>query len=206
MCQSSGSWLKLVWGRSLQTEFSEADFVIIAKFWHSLESEGWEEFRTPRILSLAQNCGCYGLPKLRSFFWETLQTLFPNVMSLRYSYSCLDSNFLYDCSVQIPVAVQQHSEDLGSVCAFMASMFVQGWRSMPDLLFSDIMLMVSLENIESLHRCRQVCKTWNEKIISCIWENQGRRKIMKIRIERIWTQEMFPSSDDISHAKWLGNW
>ena len=76
---------------------------------------------------------------------------------------------------------------------------------MPDLLFSDIMLMVGLENIESLHRCRQVCKTWNEKIMSYIWESRGRRNIMKIRIERIWNQEWFPSGEVISHAKWLGN-
>ena len=76
---------------------------------------------------------------------------------------------------------------------------------MPDLLFSDIMLMVGLENIESLHRCRQVCKNWNEVIMSNIWESPSRKNIMKTRIERVWSQErVYLSGEEISHARWLG--
>ena len=30
------------------------------------------------------------------------------------------------------------------------------WRMLPDLFFSDVMLMVGLQSLESLHRCRQV--------------------------------------------------
>ena len=79
------------------------------------------------------------------------------------------------------------------------------WLKLPEMIFSDIMMMVGLESLESLHRCRQVCKTWNEKILRDIWENQSKKKIMKERIERSWGPGMFPSDEEISHAKWLGN-
>ena len=79
------------------------------------------------------------------------------------------------------------------------------WARLPDLIFSDIMLMVGLESLESLHRCRQVCSTWNEKILKDIWESQSRRKIMKERIERSWGPDMLPTDEEISHAKWLGD-
>ena len=82
---------------------------------------------------------------------------------------------------------------------------VMDWLMLPDLVFSDIMIMVGLESLESLHRCRQVCSTWNEKILQDIWENPNKKKIMKERIERSWGPEMFPSEEDISHAKWLGD-
>ena len=38
-----------------------------------------------------------------------------------------------------------------------------------------------------------------------IWESQGKKKIMKKRIERSWDPEMLPSDEEISHAKWLGD-
>ena len=79
------------------------------------------------------------------------------------------------------------------------------WTTLPDLIFSDIMMMIGLESLESLHRCRQVCKTWNEMILRGIWDSQSKKKIMKERIERSWGPGMFPSDEEISHAKWLGN-
>ena len=76
---------------------------------------------------------------------------------------------------------------------------------LPDLPFTDIMLMVGLKNIEYLHRCRQVCKNWNEKIMSNIWESPSRKNIMKARIETVWSQErIFLSGEEISHTRWLG--
>jgi len=75
-----------------------------------------------------------------------------------------------------------------------------GWTSLPDLIFIDIMMKVGLENLEGLHRCRQVCKTWDEKILSEIC--QRKRKIMKERIEKAWGPGMLPSNEEISHAKW----
>ena len=79
------------------------------------------------------------------------------------------------------------------------------WLMLPDLIFSDIMMMVGLESLESLHRCRQVCKTWNERILQDVWESQSKKRIMKERIERNWGPGMLPSDEEISHAKWLGN-
>ena len=76
---------------------------------------------------------------------------------------------------------------------------------LPDLIFSDIMMMVGLKSLESLHQCRQVCKTWNEKILRDIWDSQSKKRIMKERIERSWGPGMLPSDEEISHAKWLGN-
>ena len=86
------------------------------------------------------------------------------------------------------------------------------WRMLPDLIFSDIMMKIVLESFESLHRCRQVCKTWNERILSSIWENPSKKEIIKIRIKKTWGidsmqrryHDVIISEDEISHAKWLG--
>ena len=81
------------------------------------------------------------------------------------------------------------------------------WLTLPDLIFSDIMLMVGLDSVESLHRCRQVCSKWNEMILRDIWESQSKKRIMKLRIAEKWGWGNFdfPSDEDISHAKWLGD-
>lgn len=82
---------------------------------------------------------------------------------------------------------------------------IMNWVTIPELIFCDIMMKVGLDSIETLHRCRQVCKTWNETILEEIWGNQSRKRMMKMRIEEIWDCSwMFPSDDVISHAKWLG--
>ena len=60
------------------------------------------------------------------------------------------------------------------------------WRMLPDLIFSDIMMKIVLESFESLHRCRQVCKNWNERILSNIWESPSKREIIKTKIEKTW--------------------
>ena len=73
------------------------------------------------------------------------------------------------------------------------------------MIFSDIMMMVGFESLNNLHRCRQVCKTWNELILRVIWENKSRKQIMKERIERSWGPDILPTDEEISHAKWLGD-
>ena len=82
------------------------------------------------------------------------------------------------------------------------------WRLLPDLALADIMLMVGLESLESLHRCRQVCRMWNEKIMDNIWGNDKKTKIITAKIEKKFNSEYegetFPSNEEISHAKWLG--
>ena len=67
------------------------------------------------------------------------------------------------------------------------------------------MMMVGLDSLDNLHRCRQVCSQWNEMILDDIWENQSKKKIMKERFERSWGPDMFPTDEEISHAKWLGD-
>ena len=99
----------------------------------------------------------------------------------------------------------------------MTSSLDRDWRLLPDLALADIMLMVGLESLESLHRCRQVCRTWNEKIMNNIWGSKRNRKKIKAKIEKSWGPWMFPSlstidrrsmiypsNEEISHAKWLG--
>ena len=76
-------------------------------------------------------------------------------------------------------------------------------HTLPELIFSDIMMMVGFESLNNLHRCRQVCKTWNELILRVIWENKSRKQIMRERIERSWGPGMLPTDEEISHAKWL---
>ena len=97
----------------------------------------------------------------------------------------------------------------------MSSQDNPDWRTLGnDLIFQKIMMMVGLDSLESLHRCRQVCTAWNSMIMQNIWESQSRKNIIKMRIERIWGSEMIPwnwatwmlpSDEDISHAKWLGD-
>ena len=79
------------------------------------------------------------------------------------------------------------------------------WVTLPEPLFSDIMMMVGLESLESLHICRQVCSKWNEMILKKIWESPSKKQIMKERIERSWGPHLLPTDEEISHAKWLGD-
>ena len=81
----------------------------------------------------------------------------------------------------------------------------QDWLMTPyPEIFSEIMMMVGFSSLESLHRCRQVCTTWNDMIMTNIWDNTRRRNIFKIRIEKNWASMMLLSDEEISHAKWLG--
>ena len=87
----------------------------------------------------------------------------------------------------------------------MSSQDTPDWRMLgQDLIFQKIMMMVSLDSLESLHRCEQVCKTWNTMIMQNIWESSGNKNIIKTRIKRNWAAWMLPDVEDISHVKWLG--
>ena len=86
----------------------------------------------------------------------------------------------------------------------MSDSLVLNAINIPEEILGEIWLMVGLESLESLHRCRQVCQTWNELIIKNIWENTRTKNIIASRIQRNWGPGMFPSSEDISHARWLG--
>ena len=88
----------------------------------------------------------------------------------------------------------------------MSSQDSPDWRMLgQDLIFQKIMMMVGLDSLESLQRCEKVCTTWNSMIMQFIWESSSMRNIIKMRIEKNWGPRMYPSDEDISHAKWLGN-
>ena len=36
-----------------------------------------------------------------------------------------------------------------------------GWKNLPNLITNDIMLMAGLGSLQDLHKCRQVCQSWN---------------------------------------------
>ena len=40
----------------------------------------------------------------------------------------------------------------------------RSWQSLPDLIFSDIMMMAGMTSLDDLHKSRQVCQCWNEMI------------------------------------------
>ena len=76
----------------------------------------------------------------------------------------------------------------------MSSQKNPDWRMLGhDLIFQEIMMMVGLDSLESLHRCRQVCTAWNSMIMQNIWERKSKRNIIKMRIQKIWASKKLPS-------------
>ena len=87
----------------------------------------------------------------------------------------------------------------------MSSKDNQHWlMSGHDLIFEKILVTVGLNSLESLHRCRQVCRTWNAMIMENIWGSPSKRNIILMSVEKNWSLEMLPNNEEISHAKWLG--
>ena len=82
------------------------------------------------------------------------------------------------------------------------------WAELPDLIFIDVMMKLGFESLEVLHKCRQVCKAWNNLILRDIYQSKNKRKIGKIlkeRIEENWAPgNSPPSEDEISNAKLAG--
>ena len=77
------------------------------------------------------------------------------------------------------------------------------WLSLPDLVRDEIMLNVGLDNLEGLHRCRQVCRAWNTGILTNIWGKASKVKVIRAKIEKDWSPGMWPHDHQICHAKWL---
>ena len=40
-----------------------------------------------------------------------------------------------------------------------------GWQKLPDIIFGDIMMMNGIKCLEDLHKCREVCQSWNVMIM-----------------------------------------
>ena len=49
----------------------------------------------------------------------------------------------------------------------------------PEEILIEILLIVGLESLESLHKCRQVCQTWNKLIMNNIWENPSIKNMIE---------------------------
>ena len=73
------------------------------------------------------------------------------------------------------------------------------WLRLPDLVLSDIMKVIALESITTLRICTEVCTSWEKEIMS----NPLIMQIARTKIETTFGPEEFPSSDEISNAKWL---
>ena len=73
------------------------------------------------------------------------------------------------------------------------------WLRLPDLVLSDIMKVIALESITTLRICTKVCTSWEEEIMS----NPLIMQIATTKIDTTFGPEKFPSSDEISNAKWL---
>ena len=71
------------------------------------------------------------------------------------------------------------------------------WLNLPDLVFNELMMMISIRN------CMQVCSSWNERITTNILENPTKKNIIIARVERVMGPGMFPSNEDICNARWL---
>ena len=81
----------------------------------------------------------------------------------------------------------------------------RSWDTLPDLVVREIMIMVGLDSLERLHRCRQVSQTWNRVILHDIWGSDNKKRIMKERIQRNWGPGRLPLEEEISLARMLGD-
>ena len=75
--------------------------------------------------------------------------------------------------------------------------------ALPDV-FRIIIQMVGLESLNDLHRCRQVCSSWNQQILSLVWRSETSRRILMARIRSNWGPGRLPKDEEISRAKSLG--
>ena len=73
------------------------------------------------------------------------------------------------------------------------------WLMLPDLVLSDIMKKIALESISTLRICAEVCTRWEQEIMS----NPVIQDIARTKTMTALGPGEFPSSEDISNAKWL---
>ena len=76
----------------------------------------------------------------------------------------------------------------------------EDWLALPKLVLGDIMKKIALESITTLRICTEVCTSWEEEIM----RNPLLMQIARTKIEAAFGSEEFPSSEEISNAKWLG--
>ena len=57
------------------------------------------------------------------------------------------------------------------------------WLNIPDLPLVEIFTML---DFASLHKCRQICKKWNQLILRNVWGRKNKRRIMEQKFSRYW--------------------
>ena len=90
-----------------------------------------------------------------------------------------------------------------------------GWQNLPDIVISDIMMMLGLDCLEDLHKCRQLCQSWNVMISQMIKYKKGniRRKAQtlatKARDKWLWSDSLplpkIVTATSLAHHGMLGS-
>ena len=75
----------------------------------------------------------------------------------------------------------------------------EDWLALPKLVLGDIMKKIALKSITTLRICTEVCTSWKEEIMS----NPVIKQIARTKMETALDPGEFPSSEEISNAKWL---
>ena len=74
------------------------------------------------------------------------------------------------------------------------------WNSLPSIAFEKILLFLVQQSVEDLHKCRMVCKSWNNRIKNefCII---NRREVVQQRMNFNWKEGLYPSRCEVLQAK-----
>ena len=92
----------------------------------------------------------------------------------------------------------------------------EGWQNFPDLIFCDIIMMVGLESLEDLHKCRQVCQSWNVMTSQMPWLKKDtirkRADSLALQIRKKWVSLFYTPSlleivtaASLAHHRLLGS-
>ena len=83
------------------------------------------------------------------------------------------------------------------------------WRHLPDIPFKVIMTGVAKESLTDLRSCTEVCSAWSDKIEKDILKNPAMMDTVRDEVIRAFPPSfpthvpVFPTSEQISNAKWL---
>ena len=83
------------------------------------------------------------------------------------------------------------------------------WHHLPDIPFKVIMTEVAKESLTDLRSCTEVCSAWSDKIEKDILKNPAMMDTVRDEVIRAFPPSfpthvpVFPTSEQISNAKWL---
>ena len=72
-----------------------------------------------------------------------------------------------------------------------------GWGKLPDLVFGDIMMMKGPNCLEDLHKCRQVCQSWNMMIMQM---TKSKKENIRRKAESLADQVKTAFTNNVYHA------